>query len=274
MYERLKHDAAHRAAIEILGVFAPLLREEERQDAYREVMPIVTDALARFEESLARERARPRPPSGSRTRPDTNPSTGPPALAAAMTTAGAMTGNFEALRRRGLRFGCVYADPPWRYDRSPRGAASRHYRTMAVEEVARLPVADLAAPKCHLHLWAPHSFLFEAKAVLEAWGFTYKSIFVWVKPTYGNGYYWRAAAEFLLLGVRGGLRVRDRSVRNWLCAERGSHSTKPERVRDLIERVSPGPYLELFGRRAVPGWTVFGNEISRGLFDGGVETID
>jgi N6-adenosine-specific RNA methylase IME4 len=190
-----------------------------------------------------------------------------------MATAGAMTGDFEALVLRGLQFGCVYADPPWRYDRSPRGAASRHYATMTVEEIARLPVADVAAPKSHLHLWAPHSFLTTAEEVMTAWGYTPKSIFVWVKPTFGNGYYWRTAAEFLLLGVRGGLRFRDRSVRNWICVGRGPHSEKPEQVRELVERVSPGPYLELFGRRAVPGWTVFGNDISRGLFDAGVETI-
>jgi hypothetical protein len=58
MHERIVHDAAHRAALKILNIFAPLLREEEQLDAYREVMPIVSDALKRFEESLARQRAR------------------------------------------------------------------------------------------------------------------------------------------------------------------------------------------------------------------------
>jgi N6-adenosine-specific RNA methylase IME4 len=146
---------------------------------------------------------------------------------------------------------------------------------MTVEAIAKLPVRELAADQSHLHLWSTHSFLFDAKAVMESWGFTYKSIFVWVKDgRLGNGYWWRTGAEFLLLGVRGDCPFRDHSIRNWISVDRGPHSEKPEHVRELIERVSPGPYLELFGRRAILGWTVFGNEVSRGLFDDGVEVLE
>ncbi len=189
-------------------------------------------------------------------------------------TDGYVTGDLAALVRRGRRFGCVYADPPWQYDRKPRGAADPHYPTMTVAEIAALPVRQLAAARSHLHLWTTHSFLDEARRVMEAWGFTYRSIFVWVKPTLGNGYYWRAACEFLLLGIRGDCPFLDHSIRNWLCVQRGPHSEKPEQMRELVERVSPGPYLELFGRRAVRGWTVFGDHISRGLFDEGVAVLD
>lgn len=190
---------------------------------------------------------------------------------------GHLVSDLGVLIARGCKFCCVYADPPWRYDRSPRGAADRHYPTMTVEEIAGLPVAALAADVCHLHLWVTHSFLFEAKRVMDAWGFNYKGVFVWVKPHHqmGTGYYWRGAAEFLLLGVKGGQTFLDRSIPNWLCVERGEHSEKPERVRSLVERVSPGPYLELFGRRAVGGgWVVFGNEIRRGLFDGDIVAVE
>lgn len=175
--------------------------------------------------------------------------------------------DLRALVARGCKFCCIYADPPWRYDRSPRGAASRHYDTLSVDEIAALPVAELAADVCHLHLWTTHSFLFEAKRVLDTWGFSYKSLFVWVKPKLGTGHYWRSAAEYLLLGVKGNQTFLDRTIPNWLSADRGEHSEKPERIRALIERVSPGPYLELFGRRAVHGWVTHGNEVSRGLFD-------
>lgn len=126
----------------------------------------------------------------------------------------------------------------------------------------------------HLHLWTTHSFLFEAKRVMDAWGFTYKSFFVWVKPQTGTGHYWRSSAEILLLGVRGELSFLDRTIPNWLCVDRDEHSAKPEKVRGLIERVSPGPYLELSGRRAVHGWVVFGNEVTRGLFDDGVIPLE
>lgn len=181
--------------------------------------------------------------------------------------------SLSELVSRGTRYGCVYADPPWRFDRSPRGAASHHYPTMPLDEIAALPVGELAAENSHLHLWAPSAFLFDARRVLENWGFTYKGVFVWVKPQMGTGYYWRNAVELMLLGVRGSCTFRDRSIPNWLCADRRAHSEKPEQVRALIERVSPGPYLELFARRAVRGWAVFGNEVRRGLFDADIPTV-
>src|SRR5262245_30060895 len=95
----------------------------------------------------------------------------------------------------GRRFRTIVADPPWRYDQSPRGAVAHHYPTMSLDEIQALPVRDLAEDNSHLHLWTTHSFLREAFCVMEAWGFSYRSIFVWVKPTLGNGQYWRAAAE-------------------------------------------------------------------------------
>ena len=186
---------------------------------------------------------------------------------------GYIVDRFDVLIRSGAKFGCVYADPPWQYDRSPRGSAERHYPTMTLDDIAALPVRELVAANAHLHLWTTHSFLFDARRVLDAWGFEYKGIFVWVKPRLGTGYYWRSAAEFLLLGVRGNCTFLDRSIPNWLCHDRHDHSHKPERVRGLVERVSPGPFLELFGRRAHHGWTVFGNEVGRGLFDGDISTL-
>ncbi len=42
-----------------------------------------------------------------------------------------------------------------------------------------------------------------------------------------------------------------------------SKKLKPEEVATIVEEVSPGPYLELFGRRTRKNWTVWGNEIER-----------
>ena len=172
-------------------------------------------------------------------------------------------GNLAELVAESRRFATVYADPPWRYaNGGTRGAAGRHYRTMTVEEIAALPVPQLAEDRAHLHLWTTTSFLPEALDVLRAWGFAYKSQLVWAKPgRLGMGNYWRVSHEILLLGVRGGLPFNDHGQRSWLEAERGRHSQKPWAVRRRIERVSPGPYLELFGRELVEGWTVFGNEV-------------
>lgn len=187
---------------------------------------------------------------------------------------GYMVSDLRTLLARGCKFCTILADPPWRYDRTPRGAAAHHYPTMTVDEIAALPVAGLAADACHLHLWTTHSFLFDAHRVMAAWGFTFKSVFVWVKPQLGTGHYWRSAAEFLLLGVKGNCTFRDRTIPNWACHDRGEHSQKPEAIRRLIERVSPPPFLELFGRRAAHGWVVHGNQITKGLFDDDIRTLD
>ena len=177
--------------------------------------------------------------------------------------------NLDQLIAAGARFSTIYADPPWEYDNtSSRGAAVNHYSTLNLEALTTMPIAELCADNAHLHLWTTNGFLWEAEKLLRAWGFTYKSCFVWVKPQLGMGNYWRVSHEFLLLGVRGRLPFLDNSQRSWLLARRRSHSEKPYAVRELIEKVSPGPYLELFGREEIPRsqWTVFGNQVERRLF--------
>jgi N6-adenosine-specific RNA methylase IME4 len=169
----------------------------------------------------------------------------------------------------GLRYGCIYADPPWAYsNKATRANVDDEYKsTMTVDEICQEPVSQLAADDCHLHLWTTNAFLFEAKRVMEAWGFEYKSCFVWVKPQMGIGNYWRVSHEFMLLGIRGKPEFRRRDCMSWGEFDRTAHSKKPSGVRKLIESVSPGPYLELYGRETVPNWMVYGNEVSRTLFD-------
>jgi N6-adenosine-specific RNA methylase IME4 len=169
--------------------------------------------------------------------------------------------DLDALVASGQQFRCLYADPPWQYsNHATRASAHKHYATLTVDQICALPVKALAAPQAHLHLWTTNAFLFASPAIFDAWGFEFKSSFVWVKPRIGIGNYWRNSHEYLLLGVRGGLTAHDRSLPSWLQADRTLHSEKPEQVRDMVEQFSPGPYLELFGRASVPGWTVWGNE--------------
>ena len=175
----------------------------------------------------------------------------------------------SALIAAGKRYPTIYADPPWRYaNRASRAAAENHYRTLSVEEICQEPVRDLATNNAHLHLWTTNAFLQDAFTVIDAWGFTFKSCLVWVKDDLGMGNYWRVSHEFLLLGVRGSLTFRDRTIQSWLQARRTVHSRKPSAVRMLVERVSPGPYLEMYGREQLPGsaWTVYGNQVEPRLF--------
>ncbi len=176
--------------------------------------------------------------------------------------------DLRVLINAGKRFSCIYADPPWKYDnQATRASTDNHYVTMAVDEIAALPIQDLVNDQAHLHLWTTNAFLFECPKILEAWGFQYKGVFLWVKPQMGIGNYWRVSHEFMVLGVRGTLGFNDHSQMSWIQAERTKHSAKPERVRKIIENVSPGPYLELFGRSTADGWVTWGNEIERTLFN-------
>lgn len=225
--------------------------------------PVFEEALAKPEPTtaalvkLARQLAA-QNPSAPEGEPETN-----------TTTA------LEALSASGRKFGTIYADPPWKYgNQGTRAATNNHYGTMSVDEIAALPIADLAADDAHLHLWTTNAFLFDAKAIIEAWGFEYKSCLVWVKPQMGIGNYWRVSHEFLLLGVRGRCPFGARDLMSWVHAERNKHSAKPGTVRAMIERASPAPRLELFGRHVAQGWTVWGNEIARGLFDEDVPDLD
>lgn len=174
--------------------------------------------------------------------------------------------DLSRLAADGRRFGTIYADPPWAYgNQATRAATDNHYGTMSVADIAALPVAQLAAEDAHLHLWTTNGFLFESRAIIEAWGFEYRSCYVWVKPSLGIGNYWRVSHEFLLFGIRGSAPFRSRSLRSWGEHRRAGHSRKPEAVRLLVEQASPAPRLELFGRRAADGWTVWGNEVERDL---------
>ena len=177
------------------------------------------------------------------------------------------TSDLHKLIERGARFGAIYADPPWVYDnQGTRAATGNHYGGLTVDELCALPVRELAAPDAHLHLWTTNAFLFDCPRIFDAWGFEFRSSFVWVKPQMGIGNYWRNSHEFLLTAIRGNAkRFSDRTLKSWLDCDRSRHSEKPFIVRDYIRRASPGPYLEMFARTPAEGWTVWGNEIDRGL---------
>lgn len=172
------------------------------------------------------------------------------------------------------QFATIVADPPWRYgNTSTRGAAEDHYPTMSIEELRNLDVApERAADQSHLYLWTTAGHLPEAFSVMEAWGFTYKTYLVWVKPQMGMGNYFRVSTELVLFGIKGSMRTRDMATMNYFEARRGKHSAKPREFYDLVAKCSPGPYLEMFARcykdrqlvcscsRCERGWEVWGNQ--------------
>ena len=86
------------------------------------------------------------------------------------------------------QYGVIYADPPWSYQQKGHGAACKHYPTMTPEEIKALPVANLAQENSVLFLWATFPNLPQALDVIEAWGFTYKTLALcWVKQNKRQG---------------------------------------------------------------------------------------
>lgn len=172
------------------------------------------------------------------------------------------------------KFRIIYADPPWQYRNSnphPDGShtkAAQRYEGMTIEALCKLPVEAHTTKNAILFMWVTSPLLFQnpgPREVLEAWGFTYKSSRVWDKVLGNPGSYgMQVCHELLIVGVRGSClpdvpTPHDDSVE---VIRRGDeHSAKPEEFRKFIEKHwTHGPYLELFGRKKIKGWTVFGND--------------
>lgn len=162
----------------------------------------------------------------------------------------------------------IVADPPWHYDariieygrERGRVCAPMPYSTMSVEEIVALPVAELAAPNCHLYLWTTNRYLRDAYEVAEAWGFRFSQVLVWCKPIMGlgPGGTFAQTTEYVLVARRGSLRASTRLETTWWQWSRGPHSAKPAAFGDLVEQVSPPPYVELFARAPRLGWDSWG----------------
>jgi N6-adenosine-specific RNA methylase IME4 len=165
------------------------------------------------------------------------------------------------------RYGVILADPPWRYTISSdclmSGCAADHYLTSDLETIKALDVPSIVADASVLFLWATGPMLPEAVAVMDAWGFAYKSQMVWVKDRIGTGYWLRSRHENLLIGTRGDIPSPSQGTQpdSVFEARRGRHSEKPSIVHEMIERMFPSlPKIELYARAARPGWSCWGNE--------------
>ncbi len=181
----------------------------------------------------------------------------------------------------------IVVDPPWAYDGKWDGTsgweskrhgfqgAGTNYDTMTMDELLGLGIGQWALPSAHLYLWATNAFLAEAHQLAAAWGFDQKTIITWAKGRVeadafvhhiGPGHYFRNSTEQILFCVRGSggrpaQRLTRQNVPTLFIAPRGKHSVKPDAFYDLVEEVSPGPYLDVFARRERHGWDVVGNEV-------------
>lgn len=176
------------------------------------------------------------------------------------------------MKARITRYGTMVADPPWPEfggGRITRGA-QHHYPLMRVPEIyalMRQQVYQRMKSDAHLYLWVTNNYLPCGLQCMELCGFRYVTIITWQKNRIGLGQYYRGMTEHTLFGIRGrpgyrylpnGKRAQGRTGYTVAC---GIHSAKPDQVYEWAERVSPGPYIELFARNPRPGWRVWGNEV-------------
>lgn len=191
-----------------------------------------------------------------------------------MSTFSETVENFRAFTGE-KKYQTIYADPPWQFQNRTGKVAPEHkrlnrYETMTVEEIMKLPVSDVAAQRCHLYLWVPNALLPDGLAVMDAWGFKYKTNLIWEKVRKdgqpdgrGVGFYFRNVTEILLFGIRGDNNRTlqpGRSQVNLLRTMKREHSRKPDEFVSLIEACSEGPRLEMFARGDREGWDMWGNQ--------------
>lgn len=183
-----------------------------------------------------------------------------------------------------MKYRTIVADPPW--DIADYGArtlstegfwAERHvgkskpvpYGRMSIDEIKALPVNDLAEKDAHLYVWTINSHLEDTYDVIRAWGFKNRPVVLtWCKEPRGMGFggAYNPTTEFVLFARRGTLPHLRRWESTWMLLKRPyingkpAHSAKPDGMQDIIEQVSPGPYLEMFARRQRLGWDTWGDE--------------
>lgn len=164
----------------------------------------------------------------------------------------------------------ILADPPWQYDSGttdPTRQVENQYPTMPADEIAALDIESHATADAVLFMWAPPSMLPDALAVIEAWGFTYKTHGVWDKGLIGGGYWMRIRHEDLLIAVRGKPPHPNPSDlwASVFLSRKTAHSEKPVCVYEMIERYYPTlSKVELFARSERAGWKSWGNEHKTG----------
>lgn len=168
-----------------------------------------------------------------------------------------------------MKYKTIYADPPW-YERGGgkiKRGADKHYPLMKTIDICKLPVPSICEDNCHCYLWVTNNFMQDGFKVLEAWGFRYVTMITWLKDKQGLGQYFRGITEHCLFGVRGNLpyKIIDSKRQQGLtgfCEAKQHHSRKPDKMREMIERVSYTPRIELFAREEFDGWDAWGNEIN------------
>jgi N6-adenosine-specific RNA methylase IME4 len=182
------------------------------------------------------------------------------------------------------KYKIILCDPPWFYSdgraTKSRGCARASYSLMKIDDIKNLPVAEIADKDCLCFLWVTMPMLKEGLAVLEAWGFKYRTCaFTWVKQNpksegiySGLGYWTNGNAELVLLGRKGNPKRVSKCVKQICLQHVGRHSQKPAEIRErIVKLMGDLPRIELFARKPATlvedpsweGWDVWGKEVEQ-----------
>lgn len=179
-----------------------------------------------------------------------------------------------------MRYRTIVADPPWEkpdtgaHTHSSRGhwdtggssmagiPCVTPYPQMSLAEIEALPISDLADEDAHLYVWTFGQYIPETYRLVRSWGFNPSALLTGCKAPMGLGFggAYVPTTEHVLFSRRGRDVRQSRWDSTWFVFKRSEHSRKPEAFLDIVEQVSPGPYLELFARRQRLGWDTWGNE--------------
>lgn len=160
------------------------------------------------------------------------------------------------LVREGAKFACISVYPPWPdQQRVGRTSGARRSDRRFLKKLSKLPIPDLAAESCYPHVWTTSDQLRNAVRIVGMWRFTYRSVLTCLRTLREYGDYYRTAQEFVLLGTKGNRTFQDNSQESVIDSNHTS-TRSVEQIRQVIERVSVSPYLEVFGNGRPVGRTV------------------
>lgn len=173
------------------------------------------------------------------------------------------------------KYAVIYANPPWRYNHHSfllegkpftEGKTNYYREPMATEDIMALPVGNLSEDNCVLFLWATTPILPDALNVVNAWGFTYKTLFTWEKTNDGcMGYWFKTCTEHLIIATRGNVKAFGSNIRNCYHEPKRKYAKKPEYFYRIIEQVAKGRRIELFARSYRRGWDVWEMEVEKSI---------
>lgn len=185
------------------------------------------------------------------------------------------------------KYQIIYADPPWDFGDRLRSSKrlengkmhfrelNMHYDTMSTKEICNLSIKSIIDNDAVLFLWTTDAHLPDALEVIKSWGFKYKTIgFIWNKKEKTGkqvcfmGKWTLKGSEICLLATKGSAHklIKNHKIRQLVEAERSIHSQKPDEVRNrIVELLGDLPRIELFARKKVEGWDVWGKELESSI---------